>query len=287
MHPYPTAKSRRSTRGGVGGASALDLRGVGTAAVRLALLAGDLRQLPLSEPMVALLLGVAFGKELPGLLDIEEQVRDVVLLEGARLLLAWSVMATALGSPRLPSPSPARPANPPATAAEHGEWRQRWARVTSGRPRPRCSAARERLRRRLIGSCCGKRSDAPSSAYLSRARWANRVRAARPHTLGTAPARVHVPARRLRPPHRSASNDFARVSRATCRRPRVWPNPARARGSGPREHGCSLQPPVPLLSTLSPEAPLRGGPTSATCWQSAARTHIRHVIRIKILLRFR
>lgn len=49
---------------------------VGTVGVLLALVSRRLRQLPLSEPLVALLLGVALGPQLLGLLEIEEQVRD-------------------------------------------------------------------------------------------------------------------------------------------------------------------------------------------------------------------
>lgn len=71
----------------------------GTVAVLLALISRNLRQLPLSEPLVALLLGVVLGPQLLGLLEIEENVRDPLLLEGTRLLLAGSVMAAALRFP--------------------------------------------------------------------------------------------------------------------------------------------------------------------------------------------
>jgi len=71
----------------------------GVMAVLLALVSRNLRQLPLSEPLVALLLGVALGPQLLGLLEISEPVRDPLLLEGSRLLLAGSVMAAALRFP--------------------------------------------------------------------------------------------------------------------------------------------------------------------------------------------
>ncbi|MDQ3990280.1 MAG: cation:proton antiporter [Actinomycetota bacterium] len=72
---------------------------IGTVGVLLALVSRNLRQLPLSEPLVALLLGVALGPQLLGLLEIDEKVRDPLLLEGTRLLLAGSVMAAALRFP--------------------------------------------------------------------------------------------------------------------------------------------------------------------------------------------
>ena len=71
----------------------------GSLAVLLALTSRRLRQLPVSEPMVALLAGVAAGPQFLGLLVVPEEIRDVILLEGARLLLAASVMAAALRSP--------------------------------------------------------------------------------------------------------------------------------------------------------------------------------------------
>jgi NhaP-type Na+/H+ or K+/H+ antiporter len=72
---------------------------IGTAGVLLALVSRSLRQLPLSEPLVALLVGVVLGPQLLGLLEISDAVRDPLLLEGARLLLAGSVMAAALRFP--------------------------------------------------------------------------------------------------------------------------------------------------------------------------------------------
>ena len=72
---------------------------VGTVGVLLALVSRNLRQLPLSEPLVALLLGIVLGPQLLSLLEIDEKVRDPLLLEGTRLLLAGSVMAAALRFP--------------------------------------------------------------------------------------------------------------------------------------------------------------------------------------------
>lgn len=68
----------------------------GVAATALALISRRIRELPLSEPLVALVLGVLLGPAVAGLLVLEAPTRDVVLLEGSRLLLAASVMAAAL-----------------------------------------------------------------------------------------------------------------------------------------------------------------------------------------------
>jgi len=72
---------------------------VGTAGVLLALVSRNLRHLPISEPLVALLLGVVLGPELLSLVEIDPELRDPLLLEGTRLLLATSVMAAALRFP--------------------------------------------------------------------------------------------------------------------------------------------------------------------------------------------
>ncbi|WP_218148239.1 cation:proton antiporter [Lentzea xinjiangensis] len=65
----------------------------------LALVSRSMHRLPFSEPLAALLLGVVLGPQLLGLLELEPELRDVLLLEGARLLLAGSVMAAALRFP--------------------------------------------------------------------------------------------------------------------------------------------------------------------------------------------
>ena len=72
---------------------------VGLAAVALALLSRRLRDLPVSEVLVALVLGVALGPAALGWITLTEGTRDVVLLEGSRVLLAASVMAAALRYP--------------------------------------------------------------------------------------------------------------------------------------------------------------------------------------------
>lgn len=72
---------------------------VGVLGVVLALVSQRIRRLPLSESLLALVLGVVMGPRVLGLLEIQPHVRDVVLLEGTRLLLALSVMAAALRFP--------------------------------------------------------------------------------------------------------------------------------------------------------------------------------------------
>ncbi|MBI9115922.1 cation:proton antiporter domain-containing protein [Sanguibacter suaedae] len=72
---------------------------VGVVAVALALVSRSIRELPVSEPLVALAVGVVLGPAALGLLDLDDHNRDLVLLEGSRLLLAGSVMAAALRFP--------------------------------------------------------------------------------------------------------------------------------------------------------------------------------------------
>ncbi|WP_432537770.1 cation:proton antiporter domain-containing protein [Kineococcus arenarius] len=72
---------------------------LGTSGVVLALASRRVRRWPLSEPLVALLLGVALGPHLLGVVDLPADRRDLLLLEGSRLLLAWSVTAAALRFP--------------------------------------------------------------------------------------------------------------------------------------------------------------------------------------------
>lgn len=72
---------------------------VGVAAMVLALASRRLRELPLSEPLVGLAVGVLLGPATLGLLTIDEHITEIVLLEGSRLLLAGSVMAAALRYP--------------------------------------------------------------------------------------------------------------------------------------------------------------------------------------------
>ncbi|MCK0117286.1 cation:proton antiporter [Isoptericola sp. S6320L] len=76
---------------------------VGVASVVLALVSRRLRSLPVTEPLVGLLLGVALGQAGvlggSGALGWDEAQRDTLLLESSRLLLAASVMAAALRFP--------------------------------------------------------------------------------------------------------------------------------------------------------------------------------------------
>ncbi|GGP73979.1 hypothetical protein GCM10010185_54360 [Saccharothrix coeruleofusca] len=81
----------------------------GIAGAALALVSRSIHRLPLSEPLVVLLLGVVLGPQLLGLLEIERELRDPLLLEGARLLLAGSVMAAALRFPATTLTALARP----------------------------------------------------------------------------------------------------------------------------------------------------------------------------------
>lgn len=69
---------------------------LGATAVALALVSRRLREVPVSEPLVALVLGVVVGPAALGWFVLEPEARDLVLLEGSRLLLAASVMAAAL-----------------------------------------------------------------------------------------------------------------------------------------------------------------------------------------------
>src|SRR5690606_32641386 len=76
------------------------LAALGVVGLVLALVSGPLqRWVPLSEPLVALLLGVLAGPAVLGLVRLEQETTDLVLLEGSRVLLAASVMAAALRYP--------------------------------------------------------------------------------------------------------------------------------------------------------------------------------------------
>lgn len=83
---------------------------LGVAAVFLALVSKWVRMSPVSEPLAALLLGVAVGPELLALIEVAEDTRDLVLLEGTRFLLALSVMSAALRFPVTDLRSVVRPA---------------------------------------------------------------------------------------------------------------------------------------------------------------------------------
>jgi NhaP-type Na+/H+ or K+/H+ antiporter len=72
---------------------------VGALAVAVAALSGRLRELPLSEPLLALALGVVAGPQLVGVVDLPDDVLLVALTETSRLLLAVSLMGVALRFP--------------------------------------------------------------------------------------------------------------------------------------------------------------------------------------------
>ncbi|WP_298459883.1 cation:proton antiporter [uncultured Cellulomonas sp.] len=72
---------------------------IGVVTVVLALTSRKLRELPLSEPLIGMLLGVLVGPVALRLVELDDATRDGLLLEGSRLLLAWSVMAAALRYP--------------------------------------------------------------------------------------------------------------------------------------------------------------------------------------------
>ncbi|WP_017568749.1 cation:proton antiporter domain-containing protein, partial [Nocardiopsis halotolerans] len=72
---------------------------IGTLSVILALFSEKIRALPLSEPLLALLLGAALGPYVVGLLPLPPETRGSLLLEGTRILLAASVMTAALRFP--------------------------------------------------------------------------------------------------------------------------------------------------------------------------------------------
>lgn len=72
---------------------------VGVVCVLLALAGRPIRNLPLSEPLAALVVGVLVGPAVLGLVNVAPGEGDLLLLEGSRILLAWSVMAAALRFP--------------------------------------------------------------------------------------------------------------------------------------------------------------------------------------------
>ncbi|WP_460796152.1 cation:proton antiporter domain-containing protein [Nocardioides pacificus] len=73
---------------------------VGALGLLVAALSARLRRLPLSEPLLALILGIALGREVTGALDLAPLTAEHASLhEGTRILLAVSVMAVALRYP--------------------------------------------------------------------------------------------------------------------------------------------------------------------------------------------
>lgn len=69
---------------------------VGVAAIVLVLVSRQMRRWPVTEPLVGLALGGLLGPAVAGWLTLDDAARAPVLLESARILLAWSVMAAAL-----------------------------------------------------------------------------------------------------------------------------------------------------------------------------------------------
>ncbi|WP_299951159.1 cation:proton antiporter [uncultured Modestobacter sp.] len=72
---------------------------VGSLAVALAALSSRIRDLPFSEPLLAMLLGVLVGPQLLGLIEVSETTRPTLLSEMGRVLLAVSLVGVALRYP--------------------------------------------------------------------------------------------------------------------------------------------------------------------------------------------
>jgi NhaP-type Na+/H+ or K+/H+ antiporter len=71
----------------------------GLLALLLALYSQRVRRLPVSGPLLALVLGVVVGPQVLDVVSVPEQVRDPLLLEAARLMLAVSLIGVALRFP--------------------------------------------------------------------------------------------------------------------------------------------------------------------------------------------
>ncbi|MCK6210747.1 cation:proton antiporter [Georgenia sp. EYE_87] len=82
---------------------------VGALGLALAMVSRPMRSLPLSEPLLALALGVVLGPYALGVVDPGAPVRDLVLLELSRLIVAVSVMGAALRFPAAKLGSVVRP----------------------------------------------------------------------------------------------------------------------------------------------------------------------------------
>ena len=81
----------------------------GTLTLALALVSRPIRRLPVSEPLLALVVGVVFGPAMLGVVEVPDGVVEPLMLEGSRLLLAGSVMAAALRFPASSLPAVVRP----------------------------------------------------------------------------------------------------------------------------------------------------------------------------------
>lgn len=75
----------------------------------LILVSGVIRRYPVTEPLLALVLGALLGPAVIGVLVIPEEIRTPLLLEGTRLLLAVSLIGVALHFPVRDLRSLARP----------------------------------------------------------------------------------------------------------------------------------------------------------------------------------
>jgi sodium/hydrogen antiporter len=83
---------------------------VGVLGAVVAALSSRIRRLPLSEPLLALVIGVVLGRQVTGVLSVPTLLDDHALMhEATRLLLAVSVMAVALRYPSSAIRSRARP----------------------------------------------------------------------------------------------------------------------------------------------------------------------------------
>lgn len=71
----------------------------GGLALLLALFSWHVRRLPFSGPLLALVLGVLVGPQVLDVVSVPEEVRDPLLLEAARLMLAVSLIGVALRFP--------------------------------------------------------------------------------------------------------------------------------------------------------------------------------------------
>ena len=81
----------------------------GVLAVVLILVSGVIRRYPVTEPLLALVLGALLGPAVIGVLVIPEEIRTPLLFEGTRLLLGVSLIGVALRFPVRDLRSVARP----------------------------------------------------------------------------------------------------------------------------------------------------------------------------------
>lgn len=75
------------------------LAAIGVLAIILAFISKRIRDLPLSEPLLAVVLGIVIGPRVAGWVDLSDPDHMSVLLEASRLLLAISLIAVSLRYP--------------------------------------------------------------------------------------------------------------------------------------------------------------------------------------------